>query len=200
MNQFVRPIAQLIEELARLPGVGPKTAQRLAFFLISTKEEYARGLARAIVDAREQLRYCSVCYNLTDTDPCRLCNETVRRDRTMICVVEGPKDVPVIERTGEFKGLYHVLHGAISPMDGIGPDALRIPQLVQRLQNGTVREVVLATNPTVEGEATATYIARLIKPRGVRVTRMAHGVPVGGDLEYIDEVTLSRALEGRREL
>ncbi|NLN26710.1 MAG: recombination protein RecR [Firmicutes bacterium] len=200
MSQFVRPIAQLIEQLAQLPGIGPKTAQRLAFHLISTKKENALALANAIVEAREKLRYCSVCCNVTDEDPCRLCSNPVKRDPSVICVVEDPKDVPALERTREFKGLYHVLHGAISPMDGIGPDALRIKELLRRLEDGKVKEVVVATNPTVEGEATATYLARLIKPLGVKVTRMAHGVPVGGDLEYIDEVTLSRALEGRREM
>lgn len=200
MSQFVRPIAQLIEQLAQLPGIGPKTAQRLAFHLISTKKENALALANAIVEAREKLRYCSVCCNVTDEDPCRLCSNPVKRDPSVICVVEDPKDVPALERTREFKGLYHVLHGAISPMDGIGPDALRIKELLRRLEDGKVKEVVVATNPTVEGEATATYLARLIKPLGVKVTRMAHGVPVGGDLEYIDEVTLSQALEGRREM
>jgi len=200
MSQFLRPIAQLIEQLAQLPGIGPKTAQRLAFHLISTKKENALALANAIVEAREKLRYCSVCCNVTDEDPCRLCSNPVKRDPSVICVVEDPKDVPALERTREFKGLYHVLHGAISPMDGIGPDALRIKELLRRLEDGKVKEVVVATNPTVEGEATATYLARLIKPLGVKVTRMAHGVPVGGDLEYIDEVTLSRALEGRREM
>lgn len=199
MSQYVRPIAQLIQELTRLPGIGPKTAQRLAFYLVSTRKEEALSLANAIIEAREKLRYCSVCCNITDVDPCQLCAHPEKRDPTVICVVETPRDVPAIERTREFKGLYHVLHGAISPMDGIGPDALRIKELLRRL-DGTVKEVVLATNPTVEGEATATYLARLIKPLGVRVTRMAHGVPVGGDLEYIDEVTLSRALEGRREI
>lgn len=200
MSQYVRPIAQLIEQLAQLPGIGPKTAQRLAFHLISTKKESALALAAAIVEAREKLRYCSVCCNVTDEDPCRLCSNPVKRDPSIICVVEQPRDVPALERTREFKGLYHVLHGAISPMDGIGPDALRIKELLRRLEDGTVKELVVATNPTVEGEATATYLARLIKPLGVRVTRMAHGVPVGGDLEYIDEVTLSRALEGRRDM
>lgn len=199
MTQFVRPVARLIEELGRLPGVGPKTAQRLAFFLISTDKESALNLARAIVEAREQLTYCSVCCNITDVNPCRMCANPERRDPSIICVVEEPRDIPALERTREFNGLYHVLHGVISPMDGIGPESLRIKELLRRL-DGTVKEVIIATNPTVEGEATATYLARLMKPLSVRVTRMAHGVPVGGDLEYIDEVTLSRALEGRREL
>ena len=199
-SHYAAPIARLIDELTKLPTIGPKTAQRLAFHLISTKKENALALANAIVEAREKLRYCSVCCNVTDEDPCRLCSNPVKRDPSVICVVEDPKDVPALERTREFKGLYHVLHGAISPMDGIGPDALRIKELLRRLEDGKVKEVVVATNPTVEGEATATYLARLIKPLGVKVTRMAHGVPVGGDLEYIDEVTLSRALEGRREM
>lgn len=199
MSQYVRPIAQLIEELTHLPGIGPKTAQRLAFHLISTRKESALNLANAIIEAREKLTYCSVCCNITDVDPCRMCANPEKRDPSIICVVETPRDVPAVERTREFKGLYHVLHGAISPMDGIGPDSLRIKELLRRL-TGDVKEVVLATNPTVEGEATATFLARLIKPMGIRVTRMAHGVPVGGDLEYIDEVTLSRALEGRREM
>lgn len=199
MSQYVRPIARLIQELTKLPSIGPKTAQRLAFFLIGTRKEDALGLANAIIDARENTRYCSVCCNITDVDPCRLCSDPNRRDRSVICVVEDPKDIPAFERTREFKGVYHVLHGAISPMDGIGPDQLRTKELLARL-TGDVREVILATNPNVEGEATAAYLARLIKPLGVRVTRMAHGVPVGGDLQYIDEVTLSRALEGRRDI
>lgn len=198
MYQFARPIARLIEELSRLPGVGPKTAQRLAFYILSTERAEAISLANAIVEARERLKYCSTCFNLTDDDPCRIC-ASPRRDRSLICVVEEPPDVPAVERTREFRGLYHVLHGAISPMEGIGPDQLRIKELIQRIDD-EVHEVIVATNPNVEGEATAAYLARLLKPLGVRVTRMAHGVPVGGDLEYIDELTLSRALEGRLEM
>src|SRR5690625_3442161 len=200
MARFVQPIAKLIEELTHLPGIGPKTAQRLACHIISTRRVRAMSLAKTIVEAKEKLRYCSVCCNVTDTDPCRLCSNPGRRKPSLLCVVEEPRDVPALERTREFKGLYHVLHGAISPMDGIGPESLRIKELLQRLEDGVVKEIVLATNSNVEGEATATYLARLIKPMGIRVTRMAHGVPVGGDLEYIDEVTLSRALEGRRDL
>lgn len=198
MYQFARPIAQLIEDLTRLPGVGPKTAQRLAFHLLSTSRAEALSLASSIVGARDKLRHCSVCCNITDDDPCRLCS-SVKRDSTSICVVEEPQDVLALERTREFRGRYHVLHGAISPIEGIGPEELRVKELLQRL-SGDVHEVILATNPNVEGEATAAYLARLIKPMGIRVTRMAHGVPVGGDLEYIDELTLSRALEGRRDL
>lgn len=198
MYQFARPIARLIEDLSRLPGVGPKTAQRLAFHLLSTSRAEALSLANSIVEAREKLRYCSICCNITDVDPCALCTSE-KRDPSIICVVEEPQDILALERTREFRGRYHVLHGAISPIDGVGPEDLRIKELLQRL-NDEVQEVILATNPNVEGEATAAYLARLIKPMGIRVTRMAHGVPVGGDLEYIDELTLSRALEGRRDL
>lgn len=199
MAAYARPIARLIEELTKLPGIGPKTAQRLAFFILAMPWEEAKGLAQAIVDARERTRYCSICCDLTDTDPCRLCADP-RRDASLLCVVEEPKDVVAIERTREYRGRYHVLHGAISPMDGIGPAQLRLKELLERLRDGQVREVILATDPNVEGEATAMYISRLIKPLGIRVTRMAHGMPVGSDLEYVDEVTLGKALEGRREL
>lgn len=198
MYQFARPIARLIEDLTRLPGVGPKTAQRLAFHLLSTSRAEALSLANSIVEARDKLRHCSVCCNITDVDPCLLC-ASAKRDPSIICVVEEPQDVLALERTREFRGRYHVLHGAISPIEGVGPEDLRIKELLQRLTD-EVQEVILATNPNVEGEATAAYLARLIKPMGIRVTRMAHGVPVGGDLEYIDELTLSRALEGRRDL
>ena len=198
--EYARPIARLIEELSRLPGVGPKTAQRLAYHLVRRPPEDVRRLASAIVEAREKTRLCSVCYNFTDEDPCRLCRPQSGRDPSVICVVEEPKDVVAMERTREFKGVYHVLHGAISPLEGVGPDQLKVKELLARLSTGAVREVILATDPNVEGEATAMYLARLIKPLGVRVTRMAHGMPVGSDLEYLDEVTLARALEGRREL
>ncbi|MBE3599129.1 MAG: recombination protein RecR [Limnochordaceae bacterium] len=198
--EYARPIARLVDELTRLPGIGPKTAQRLAYFIVRMSSEQAHRLADAIVQARENTRQCSVCFNFTDVDPCRLCQPNSGRDRAVLCVVEEPKDVVAMERTRAFKGLYHVLHGAISPMEGIGPEALRIKELLARLQGGQVREVVLATDPNVEGEATAMYLARLLKPLGVKVTRMAHGMPVGGDLEYLDELTLARALEGRREL
>ncbi len=199
MATLARPIARLVEELTKLPGIGPKTAQRLALYIVSAPIEDAHALADAVVEAKEKTRYCSVCCNLTDVDPCRICSHDGRTP-AMICVVEDPKDVIAIERTREFKGLYHVLQGAISPMDGIGPKDLKIEELLRRLSGDQVKEVIVATDPNPEGEATAMYLARLIKPLGVRVTRMAHGMPVGGDLEYIDEVTLTKALEGRRDL
>ncbi len=196
---YAPPIARLIEELTKLPGIGPKSAQRLAFWLLKAPDDDARQLAQAIIDARQKVTYCSVCYNLTDEDPCAICQAS-RRDRSMICVVEDPRDVVAMERTRDFRGLYHVLQGAISPMEGIGPDEIRIKELLSRLQDGQVKEVIIATNSSVEGEATAMYLARLIKPYGILVTRIAHGLPVGGDLEYADEVTLSKALEGRRQM
>ncbi|NLJ86427.1 MAG: recombination protein RecR [Firmicutes bacterium] len=199
MSLYARPMALLVEELAKLPGIGPKTAQRLAFYIISGSKTDAESLAEAIVQAKEKIIYCSICYNLTEETPCRLCT-SVGRDSSMICVVEEPKDVIAIERTREFKGLYHVLHGAISPIDGIGPNDIKVKELLERLRDDTVQEIILATDPNVEGEATAMYLARLLKPLGVKVTRMAHGMPVGGDLEYVDEVTLAKALEGRREV
>lgn len=193
------PVAKLVNELNKLPGVGPKTAQRLSFFILKEAPEEAEKLARAIVEARRSVKYCSVCSSLTDIDPCAICRNE-NRDRSIVCVVEDPRDVISIERSREFRGVYHVLKGAISPMDGIGPDDLTIKELLERLKDGTVKEVVLATNSSVEGEATAMYIARLIRPMGIKVTRIAHGIPVGGDLEYADEVTLARAFEGRREI
>lgn len=196
---YARPVAKLIEEMAKLPGIGPKTAQRLAFHLLNSPRETGVALARAIVEAKDNTRYCSVCCNLTEEDPCMICGG-VNRQRELLCVVEEPRDVVAMEKTREYKGLYHVLHGVISPMEGIGPEQLRIKELLARLGDGSVQEVVLATNPTVEGEATAMYIARLIKPLGIKVTRIAHGLPVGGDLEYADELTLIRAYEGRREM
>lgn len=199
MALFARPIARLVEELTKLPGIGPKTAQRLALHIVTGSSEDARALSEAVIEAKEKTRYCSVCCNLTDVDPCRLCSHP-NRDRSLMCVVENPKDVIVLERTREFKGVYHVLQGAISPMDGIGPGDLRIAELLQRLKSDEIKEIIIATDPNPEGEATAMYLARLIKPLGIKVTRMAHGMPVGGDLEYIDEVTLTKALEGRREI
>jgi len=199
MRHYAKPIARLVDELNKLPGIGPKTAQRLAYYIVTAPKQEAHNLARAIVEAREQTIYCSVCYTLTDVDPCPICTDG-SRDKTVICVVEEPKDVLALERTREYKGLYHVLHGAISPMEGVGPQDLKIQELLARLHQGTVKEVILATDPNIEGEATAMYLARLLKPLGVKVTRMAHGMPVGGDLEYVDEVTLVKALEGRREL
>jgi len=192
------PFVRLIEELQRLPGVGPKGAQRLAFFLLKTPREQTDRLVKAIQDLKEQITYCSECSNITDSDPCAYCRSE-DRDHHVICVVEEPQNVGVIEKTREFKGVYHVLMGAISPLQGIGPDELKIKGLLARISNG-VSEVILATNPNVEGEATAIYLARLLKPLGVRVTRIAMGVPVGSDLEYADEVTMHKALEGRREV
>ncbi len=196
---YAAPIAKLIEELNKLPGVGPKTAQRLAFHLLFRPREEVRKLAEAIVQAREQVKACSVCFNLTDEDPCQICRGA-GRDREVICVVEEPRDVVAMERSGGFKGLYHVLQGVISPLDGVGPDDIRIKELLNRLQSSEVKEVIVATDPDVEGEATAAYLAKLIKPLGIRVTRIAQGVPVGGELEYADEVTLGLALQGRREM
>jgi len=196
---YPEPIARLIQELSKLPGIGPKTAQRLAFHLVFLSLPEVQRLAQAIVEAKEKIIHCSTCYNLADADPCPICRSE-KRDRSTICVVEEPRDVVAMEKTREYKGLYHVLQGAISPMDGIGPDDIRVKELVQRLSSPDIREVILATNPNIEGEATAMYLARLVKPLGLKVTRIARGLPVGGDLEFVDEVTLSKALEGRREI
>lgn len=196
---YPEPIAKLIDSFSRLPGIGPKTAARLAFYVLRMKEEETIDFAKALVNVKRQLTYCSVCCNITDTDPCRICSDKTR-DQSAICVVQEPKDLVAMERTREFSGLYHVLHGAISPMDGVGPDDIRIAELLRRLSDERVQELILATNPNIEGEATAMYLSRLVKPFGIKVTRIAHGLPVGGDLEYADEVTLSKALEGRREL
>jgi len=196
---YPAPIATLVEQLGRLPGVGPKTAQRMAFFLLHLPAGEAERLAEAIVEARRRIRYCSVCFNFTETDPCPLCQDP-RRDDAQIVVVEQPKDVIAIEKTREYRGRYHVLHGAISPMDGVGPDDLRVRELLARLNDGAVREIILATSSSLEGEATALYLARLLKPLGVKVTRIARGIPMGGDLDYTDEVTLLKALEGRQAL
>jgi len=192
------PIARLTVLLAKLPGVGEKTAQRLAFHILEAAPEYARDLAQALLALREEVRLCSSCCNLTAQDPCAICRDA-QRDARLICVVEKVPDLLAVERTREFRGRYHVLHGALSPLDGVGPDQLKLRELVSRLGQG-VEEVIVATNPTVEGEATALYITRLVKPLGVRVTRIAQGVPMGGDLEYADQVTLARALQGRREI
>lgn len=196
---YTPPLARLVEELSKLPGVGPKTAQRLAFHLLKVPPEEARSLAQAIVEAREKISYCRRCFNFAEGDLCEYCADA-RRDPTLVCVVERPQDIVAVERTGEFRGLYHVLGGAISPIDGIGPEELRIRELLDRVRRDEVREVIVATNPRVEGEATAMYLANLLKPLGVRATRIASGLPVGGDLEYADEVTLGRALKGRHEL
>jgi recombination protein RecR len=192
------PLVRLIEELQRLPGIGPKGAQRLAFHILKTPRETTERLVDAIRDVKERVTYCSVCNNITDVDPCAYCSNA-DRDQRVICVVEEPPNVAAIEKTREFKGLYHVLMGALSPLQGIGPDDLKIKSLLQRVSNG-VSEIILATNPNVEGEATAIYLARLLKPLGVKVTRIAMGVPVGSDLEYADEVTMHKAMEGRREV
>lgn len=193
------PIVRLVEELQRLPGIGPKNAQRLAFHILRTPREQADRLVDAVRDVKEQVTYCSICGNITDSDPCAYCRSEAR-DRSVICVVEEPQNVGAIEKSREFKGVYHVLMGVLSPLQGVGPDDLRIKSLLARIGDGVVAEVILATNPTVDGEATALYLARLLKPLGVKVTRIAMGVPVGGDLEYTDEVTMHRALEGRREV
>ena len=199
MSSYAKPLAALIRELSRLPGIGGKTAQRLAFYILSMEDKEVKSLAESILRAKEEMKYCSVCGNLTDCDPCPICSD-MSRDRSTICVVEQAKDVAALERMKEYRGLYHVLHGAISPIDGIGPEDINLKQLILRLQKEDVKEVILATNPTIEGEATAMYAARLIKPAGIRCSRIAHGIPVGGDLEYTDEVTLSKAVEGRNEL
>ncbi|MEI7705309.1 MAG: recombination mediator RecR [Deltaproteobacteria bacterium] len=193
------PIARLVKELARLPGIGEKTAQRLAFHVLAAGPEYAQALAEAVIGVVRDVRCCSRCQTLTDTDPCGICTDT-RRDPRILCVVEGVPDLVAIERTHEYKGRYHVLHGALSPLDGVGPADLKIRELLVRLETDPTDEVIVATNPDVEGEATALYLARLLKPTGVKVSRIAQGVPMGGDLEYADQVTLARAMAGRREL
>ncbi|MFP3916922.1 recombination mediator RecR [Lysinibacillus telephonicus] len=196
---YPEPISKLIDSFMKLPGIGPKTAARLAFFVLTMKEDTVLSFAKALVDAKRNLTYCSVCGHITDIDPCQICSDK-QRDASTICVVQDPKDVIAMEKMRDYQGLYHVLHGAISPMDGIGPEDINVASLITRLQDEQVQELILATNPTIEGEATAMYISRLVKPSGIRTTRIAHGLPVGGDLEYADEVTLSKALEGRREL
>jgi recombination protein RecR len=192
-------VLDLIDELGRLPGIGPKSAQRIAFHLLAAESPDVERLAATLLRVKNEVKFCSICGNVAEADVCRICNDA-RRDLTVICVVEEPKDVVAIERTREFRGRYHVLGGAISPIDGIGPDDLRIRELLGRLQDGTVTELILATDPNLEGEATATYLARMLKPMGLTVTRLASGLPVGGDLEYADEVTLGRAFSGRRRI
>ena len=199
MQSTPEPIARLIGEFSRLPGIGPKSASRLAFYLLRHSREQAEALAVAITDVKDKIIFCTVCHNVTEEDPCAICADPLR-DRGKICVVEEPLDVMALERTGTYKGLYHVLHGAIQPLEGITPDKLRIAELLRRVKLGDVDEVILATNPNMEGEATAMYLARQLVPLGVRVTRLARGLPIGGDLEYADEVTLARAIEGRREM
>lgn len=199
MRFFTAPVENLIEQFQKLPGIGRKTAQRLAFFVLSLPEAEAEGFANAIIEAKKKVKFCAVCQNLTDTEVCSLCEDEAR-DRETICVVSDPKDVAAIEKTREYNGLYHVLHGCISPMNGIGPDDVKIKELLARVGEGKVKEIILATNPDTEGEATAMYISRLVKPFGVKTTRLAYGIPVGGHLEYADEMTLTRALEGRRQM
>ncbi len=194
------PVSRLIEAFNKLPGIGPKSAQRLTYYLLRAPQEEAQILAEAILEMKEKIVLCSTCQNITDADPCAVCQDD-QRDRSKICVVEEPLDILALERTGSYKGLYHVLHGVISPMDGIGPDELKVRELLARLQSpAEVREVIMATNPNLEGEATAMYLTRLIAPLGIRVTRLARGLPVGADLEYADDVTLTRAIEGRQEV
>jgi len=197
--QHAQPIGRLIQELTKLPGIGEKTASRLAMHILRATKEDAQSLARAILEVKEKIRLCSRCFNLTDQDPCRVC-EDPKRNREILCVVSGPEDLIALEKSGGFRGLYHVLHGVLSPLDGVGPKDLRISELLSRLQGGEVKEVILATNPSVEGEATAQYLSQIIKPLNVRVTRIARGIPMGGDLQYIDEVTLSKSLENRSPL
>ncbi len=196
---YATPIAKLVEEFAKLPGIGKRTAERLAYHVLKLPKEEVSSFAEALLNAKDKIIFCPDCQSLTDRVPCDICSDE-RRDRGVICVVEKPKDVVKIEKTREYNGMYHVLHGVISPMDGIGPDDIRIKELLNRITDGPVREVIMATNPNLEGEATAMYIAKLLKPFEVKVTRLAHGIPVGGDLEYADEVTLSKALEGRHEI
>ena len=195
----VAPLSRLIEQFERLPGIGHKSAQRLAYYILGISKQEAQDFANAVLDAHEKIHYCKICCNLTDRELCPVCRNEAR-DKSIICVVEDPRDVMALERTHEFNATYHVLHGAISPLSGVGPDQLCIKELLARVNNQQVKEVIMATNPTVEGEATAMYLSRLLKPLGVKVTRLAYGIPVGGDLEYADEVTLSRAIEGRSEI
>ena len=199
MSYYSPSIEKLIESFESLPSIGHKTATRLAFHMLNTTEEETNQFVSSIINAKKNLKYCSKCYNISDTDPCQICSN-VKRDNSLICVVEDVRDIMAMERTHEFKGVYHVLHGSISPMNGIGPEDIKIKELLARLNDGTVKEIILATNPRVEGEATAMYLSKLIKPLGIKVTRIAHGIPVGGDLEYTDEITLTKALEGRREI
>jgi len=199
MPIYSKSLERLISALNRLPGIGPKSAQRLAFHIVKSPREEANELAQAILAAKEKMVSCSICGNVTDNDPCYICQD-VHRDKSTICVVEEPRDIFVFEKMGEYKGTYHVLMGALSPLDGVGPGDLKIKELVKRIEKGGIKELIIATDPNAEGEATAAYLSQLIKPLGVKVTRLAQGVPMGGDLEYADEVTLAKALEGRREV
>ncbi|MBP3231822.1 MAG: recombination protein RecR [Anaerovibrio sp.] len=197
--EYIAPLAELIEHFRALPGIGNKTAVRLAYHVLDMDMEKARGLAGAIMKAKEKIGYCKICFNLSDENPCRIC-KSEKRDHSVICVVEQPQDVAAMERMRDYNGIYHVLHGALSPLEGIGPENIKVKELINRLHGDEVKEIIMATNPNVEGEATAMYIAKLVKPIGIKVTRIAHGLPVGGDLEYADEVTLSRAMENRIEI
>ena len=199
MSMYSPSIEKLIQSFEKLPSIGNKTAARLAFYILNASEEETNDFISSIVNAKKNLKYCSKCYNISDTDPCPICSNP-KRDQSEICVVEDVRDIVAMEKTHEFRGVYHVLHGSISPMNGVGPDDIKIKELLARLMDGQVKEVILATNPRVEGEATAMYLSKLIKPLGIKATRIAHGIPVGGDLEYTDEITLTKALEGRREI
>ena len=199
MSMYSPSIEKLIQSFEKLPSIGNKTAARLAFYILNASEEETNDFISSIVNVKKNLKYCSKCYNISDTDPCPICSNP-KRDQSEICVVEDVRDIVAMEKTHEFRGVYHVLHGSISPMNGVGPDDIKIKELLARLMDGQVKEVILATNPRVEGEATAMYLSKLIKPLGIKVTRIAHGIPVGGDLEYTDEITLTKALEGRREI
>lgn len=199
MNEYVPPLMRLADEFAKMPGIGRKSANRLAFYILQISPEEAKKLTDAVIDAKQKIKLCSICQSFTDVEPCAICSNA-SRDKSIICVVESPKDVIAMEKTNEYRGLYHVLHGVISPIDGITPEDIKIKELLARISCGEVKEVIMATNPTVEGEATSMYIAKLLKPFEIKVTRIARGIPVGGDLEYTDEVTLARALEGRLEI
>lgn len=199
MSYYSPSIEKLIESFEKLPSIGHKTAIRLAFYILDSSNEETNEFVNSILEAKKNLKYCNICYNISDTNPCPICGNA-KRDHSLICVVEDVKDIIAMEKTHEFKGVYHVLHGSLSPMNGIGPEDIKIKELLSRLIDGQVKEVILATNPRVEGEATAIYLSKLIKPLGIKATRIAHGIPVGGDLEYTDEITLTRALEGRREI
>ncbi len=199
MAALPAPLKRLVEQLSRLPGIGEKSATRLAFFVLRGEESYAQALAEAIVGLKREIRLCSVCLGFTENDPCSFCSDA-RRSGEVVCVVEDPADIMALERAGDYRGRYHVLHGTLAPLDGIGPDQLKIGELVNRIRGGDIREVIIATNPTVDGEATALYVAKVLKPLGIKVTRIAHGLPMGADVEFADGVTLSRAIEGRREM
>ncbi len=199
MYDYPEPIERLIEAFAKLPGIGPKTAQRLAFYVLKSKGDYPKELGKAVLEIKEKIKLCKICGNYTDQDFCSVCRSNTR-NREIICVVEDPKDVLALEKTNEYKGLYHVLHGAISPIDGIGPEQLRVRELIKRLESGKIKEIIIATNSTIEGDTTSLYLAKLISPLNIKVTRIAQGIPVGGDIDYADEITLSKAFIGRREI